>query len=113
VDIERVENLPEWVAAPGPANEFSNRSIEDIIESVMGLNMPQRGQRYQNMYDAAKRYYQVLQQAKEASEQEKERLKNELDQLSAPFSDNVAYHAFLEMERLAAGLGKSKATESE
>jgi hypothetical protein len=35
-------------------------------------------------------------------------LKRKLDKLSAPFSDNVAYHAFLEMERIAAGFGKSE-----
>ena len=29
----------------------------------------------------------------------------QLDELSAPFSDDVAYYAFLEMERTAAGLG--------
>ncbi len=39
---------------------------------------------------------------------EREDLKARLDALSAPFSENVAYHAFLEMERLATGLGRSK-----
>ncbi|WP_252179255.1 AAA family ATPase [Endozoicomonas sp. 4G] len=41
----------------------------------------------------------------------KVQLKQELDELSAPFSDNVAYHAFLEMERAASGLGKGKVVE--
>ena len=59
------------------------------------------------MYDAAKAYYKILQKAQDADESEKDRLKQELDELSAPFSDNVAYYAFLEMERVAVGLGKS------
>ncbi len=58
------------------------------------------------MYDAAKEYYRVLQQAQGADDRVKAELKARLDKLSAPFSDNIAYHAFLEMERLDAGLGR-------
>ncbi|MFH1134927.1 MAG: AAA family ATPase [Pseudomonadota bacterium] len=92
-------------AAPSPRGEYSNRSLEDITEDVMNVDVPQRSHRYQRMYEAAKAYYQVLQSAAEATPDERERLKRELDELSSPFSDNVAYHAFLEMERIAAGLG--------
>lgn len=95
------------VASPKPGAEFSNRSIEDITEDIMGIAIPQRSERYQKMYEVAKEYYKVLQKAQEADESEIERLKQKLDELSAPFSDNVAYYAFLEMERVAAGLGKS------
>lgn len=95
------------VASPKPGAEFSNRSIEDITEDIMGIAIPQRSERYQKMYEVAIEYYKVLQKAQEADEFEIERLKQKLDELSAPFSDNVAYYAFLEMERVAAGLGKS------
>ncbi len=70
--------------------------------------MPQRSRRYQDMYSAAKEYYQVLQDTKKSDPVKKEKLKRKLDELSAPFSDNQAYHAFLEMERMAADMGKSK-----
>jgi len=113
VTVEQIEAAPPGIAAPGPANEFSNRAIEDIVEGIMGVAVPQRSRRYQEMYAAAKDYYSVLQEAKQADEPKKQALKTELDRLSAPFSDNVAYHAFLEMERLAAGLGKSNASEAE
>lgn len=106
--LEEMAALTPDVAAPGPGAAFTNRSIEDIVESVMRVPVPQRGQRYQNMYDAAQAYYQVLQQAAGADDATRQVLKARLDELSAPFSDNVAYHAFLEMERLAAGLGKSQ-----
>lgn len=109
--IEQIESAANDMAAPGPGNEFSNRSIEDIVETVMGVTLPQRSQRYQEMYDAAKEYYKVLEEAKEADDEKKEKLKLKLDELSAPFSDNVAYHAFLEMERIATGLGKSSKAE--
>ena len=106
--LEEMAALTPDVAAPGPGAAFTNRSIEDIVESVMRVPVPQRGQRYQDMYDAAQSYYQVLQQAAGADDATRQVLKARLDELSAPFSDNVAYHAFLEMERLAAGLGKSQ-----
>ncbi len=108
LSLEDMAALPTGIAAPGPGTPFSNRSIEDIAEGVMGVPIPQRGQRYQDMYDAAQAYYQVLQQAASADDATRQVLKARLDELSAPFSDNVAYHAFLEMERLAAGLGKSQ-----
>ena len=108
LSLQDMAALPTGIAAPGPGTTFSNRSIEDIAEGVMGVPLPQRGQRYQDMYDAAQAYYQVLQQAAGADDATRQELKARLDELSAPFSDNVAYHAFLEMERLAGGLGKSQ-----
>lgn len=105
---ESIANVPLGVASPGPADQYSNRSIEDIVEDVMGVEVPSRSERFQAMYQAAKDYYRLLQQAKNMPPEQLEPLKRKLDELSAPFSENVAYHAFLEMERMAAGLGKSK-----
>ena len=107
---EIVNTAPDGVAAPGPADSYSNRSVEDITEEVMGVDMPQRSNRYQQMYDVATHYYKLLQKAENANTSEKAELKAQLDELSAPFSDNVAYHAFLQMERIAAGLGKTNQT---
>ncbi len=106
-----ITTVPEQVAAPGPADEYSHRSIEDIVEEVMGVDVPQRSQRHKEMYEVAEKYYGLLQQAAGASTEEKAILKQKLDELSAPFSDNVAYHAFLNMERIAAGLGTSEPQE--
>ena len=104
VDMEVMESLPLGIAAPGPNEAFSNRSIEDIVEGVMAVPLPQRGQRYQEMFDAAKAYFALLEQTIAPEDAAKQALKDKLDKLSAPFSDNVAYHAFLEMKRLAAGV---------
>jgi len=106
LQVDEVAMSPLGIAAPGPGTSFSNRPIEDIIESVMGVPVPQRGQRYQDMYDTAKKYFKLLEEqaTTNATPEEKEALKKRLDMLSAPFSDNVAYHAFLEMKRLAAGV---------
>jgi hypothetical protein len=59
------------------------------------------------MLNAAEEYYRVLQEAESLGQDKQEELdvlKQRLDELSMPFSDNPAYHAFLKMERLARGL---------
>lgn len=87
----------------------AERSIEDIAEHDMGVASPQRSARYRQMLEAARAYYTVLQDAKAtAAPEERTRLKARLDELSLPFSDNPAYHAFLEMERITAGLGEDR-----
>jgi hypothetical protein len=94
----------EGYAFPGPTGgEYQDKSIEEITEDVMGVELPQRSKRHKDMMEAAQKYYKILQQGKDASEEEKARLSAELNELTAPFSDNVAYHAFLEMKRIAAG----------
>jgi predicted ATP-binding protein involved in virulence len=86
---------------PG-ASEYQNKSIEDIVENVMDVDLPQMSERKTKMLEAAKKYYELLETAKGAKGKRLENLKQELDKLSAPFSDDMAYHAFLEMERSAA-----------
>jgi len=114
IDLNRADSadparIPdEAIAWPGPGSDYADRSIEDIVEEIMAVAVPQRSQRYTEMYEAAQEYYRVLESAENADPEEKERLKRRLDELSAPFSDNVGYHAFLEMERIASGLGKSE-----
>lgn len=112
VDFELDNHNDEVVsiAKPSPKNTYSERSIEDIVEDVMGIGIPSRSARLERMYEVAKKYYQVLERSDSATPEEKELLKAELDELSAPFSESgdIAYYAFLEMERLAKGLGKSK-----
>lgn len=80
------------------------RSIEDIAEAIMGIPVPQRSERHRRMMEAAKEYYSALEEAKTASPERLAQLKERLDELSAPFSDDVAYHAFLETKRAAARL---------
>ncbi|TYQ30516.1 AAA family ATPase [Pseudanabaena sp. UWO310] len=85
-----------------PAAEYENKSIEDIAENVMHVPQTHRADRYQKMMDVAERYYQMLENTSQASPEEIERLKIELDDLIEPYSDNVAYYAFLKMKKLAA-----------
>ncbi len=86
-------------------DEYADKSVEDVLEAAMGVDEPYRSERYQRMAQAAKAYHRLLRRGEGANADERERLKRELDELIAPFSDNVAYYAFLEAEREAAGLG--------
>ena len=73
--------------------ECISKRLRDIFED--------NGKR-REMYEVAKKYYSLLNKGNENMDlNEKLKLKEELDILSAPYSDNIAYHAFLEMERLA------------
>jgi predicted ATP-binding protein involved in virulence len=84
------------------AAQFQNQSIEDIVEKVQGVDLPQLSERKQQMFDAATEYYKVLEKAKAADSVELKQLKDKLDELIMPFSEDMAYQAFLRMERLAA-----------
>ncbi|MDM8562131.1 AAA family ATPase [Candidatus Marithioploca araucensis] len=81
--------------------EYVDQSIEDIAENVQGVENPQWSRKRQQMYETAKQYYQTLQKMNgDISHEEVRRLRAKLDELSTPFADNLAYHAFLEQERL-------------
>ena len=101
----QADEIPDGIAAPSSDALYANRSIEDITEEVMKVPVPQRGERYQKMYDAAIKYYSLLNEAAgDISNERRAAIKDDLDKLSSPFSDNVAYHAFLEMKRLTSGV---------
>jgi predicted ATP-binding protein involved in virulence len=88
------------------AEDFANKSVEDIAADLQGVENPQRSKRWQDMMEAAEEYYAVLRDAKGKSPEEVARLKNRLDELSLPFSDDPAYQALLVSERVAAGLNE-------
>ena len=81
------------------AAEYSDKSIEDISEQVMGVNLPQKSERYQQMMAAAETYFRLLRTATPQTQTELEGLKRELDALAEPFSDDPAYMALLRVER--------------
>ncbi|MBM3472641.1 MAG: AAA family ATPase [Armatimonadetes bacterium] len=85
--------------------DYVDRSIEEVAELVQDVDDAPMSLRRKRMYEVAEEYYCLLQQGKDASDEEKTRLKEELDRLEEPYSDNVAYRAFLRIERIAAGMG--------
>ena len=82
----------------GRINDYADKSIEDIAESVMGIELPQKSERYRQMMDAAEEYFRLLRNS-EGSEDALAKAERRLNELSAPFSDDPAFHALLRLER--------------
>ncbi|OTW84070.1 AAA family ATPase (plasmid) [Bacillus cereus] len=86
-------------------DKFVNKSLEDVTTSVMGITHPQRNEKLQRLYELTKEYYLLIKNSLDPSnsnshpQQDIQSLKLEIDELSSLFSDNVAYHAILEIER--------------
>jgi predicted ATP-binding protein involved in virulence len=88
----------------GQTLHAQDTSLEDIAEHQQGIAMPSRGKRFEDMKNAAQRYYELLERVPQASEEEIDQLKKELDALLIPYANDPAYAALLEMHRLAAGI---------
>lgn len=84
--------------------EYQDESVEDILEYIMGVKLPQWGKRKKDMYNTAREYFKLLSKYENENldTSEIKKIKDELDTLIKPFSDNVAYYAFLEQKRLVA-----------
>ena len=91
-----------WDLEKAAPLSIDSKSIEDIAENQQGVEIPQQSQRFLEMEKAAEEYYRVLKQIPPASNDEKQFLKQRLDELLLPFSDDPAFQAFLKMEREAA-----------
>lgn len=90
-----------WDLEKNAPVEIESKSIEDIAENQQGVEIPQQSQRFLDMEKAAEEYYTVLKQIPPAGEDEKQRLRQRLDELLLPYSDDPAFQAFLKMERQA------------
>lgn len=87
------------------ATDYYNQSVEDITENIQGVELPQKSKRYLDMMTAAEAYYTLLREERTDDDAKLVSLKEKLDRLSAPFSDDPAFQAFLKLERMSA-LGK-------
>lgn len=85
---------------PDELGEYADRSIEDIAEHVMGVDLPQKSQRYLKMMEAAEAYYGLLSQDAVRPE-DLQAAEQRLNELALPFSDDPAFQALLKFERTA------------
>jgi predicted ATP-binding protein involved in virulence len=83
---------------PDEFGEYADKSIEDIAETVMGVDMPQKSERYLQMMSAAEEYFRLL-RAPATLAADLSAAERRLDELSAPFSDDPAFQALLKLER--------------
>lgn len=79
--------------------EYYDQSVEDIVENVQGVEMPQKSKRYLDMMEAAEAYFAKLHEYSDENDQRLIPLRNRLDELSIPFGDDPAFAAVLKFER--------------
>jgi predicted ATP-binding protein involved in virulence len=79
---------------------YENRGLDEIVMKVMGIEDPNASPRYFKMLDAAKEYFQQLEEVPSMNSNERARLKQKLDGLARPYADNPAYQALLELEKV-------------
>jgi predicted ATP-binding protein involved in virulence len=83
---------------PDEFGEYADKSIEDIAENVMGVELPQKSERYQRMMEAAETYFRLLREP-QAGAEAIEVAERRLNELAVPFSDDPAFQALLKLER--------------
>ncbi|AWX98611.1 ATPase [Marinomonas primoryensis] len=79
----------------------ANKTIEGIAADIMNINSPEVSNRYAEMKSVASEYMKTLLDAEKAPADKLEGYKNRLAESIAPYDDNPAFQAFLEMQRIA------------
>ena len=77
------------------------RSVEDIAEEAMGVDVPQRSQLFLKKEAAAHKYYEILDRLDD-DHPDVVKAKQELDEIEGRFMDDPAFAAFLKLRRAAA-----------
>ena len=104
--IQSLRSGEELIMLDGqPTAELGNKSLEEIARGIMGVSRPEVSERYEEMKTVARNYLETLELADKAPEDKLEAFKQELAKSIAPYADNPAFQAFLEMKR-AAKLGE-------
>lgn len=84
-----------------PTAQLANKSLEDIAEGIMGVINPDVSSRYEKMQRTALHYFETLDQASLAPKEKLAKFQEDLAKAIAPYADNPAFQAFLEMKRAA------------
>jgi len=81
--------------------QLGKLSVEQIASGLMGVDRPDVGQRYEQMVGAAKDYLITLEEAAKAPAEKLAEYENKLAAGVAPYADNPAFQAFLELKHAA------------
>ena len=88
-----------------PTAQLANKTLEDIAQGIMGVSNAEVSKRYGEMKNTAIHYLEELNKASLAPKEKLAGFQEELSKAIAPYADNPAFQAFLEMKR-AAKLGE-------
>jgi hypothetical protein len=81
--------------------QLGNLSVQQIASGLMGVERPDVGQRYEQMVNAAKDYLVTLEEAAKAPADKLAEYESKLAACTAPYADNPAFQAFLELKHAA------------
>lgn len=93
-----------------PIPETDNLGVEEIARGLMGVESLNASPRYHEMVSAAKDYLTILDEAAKAPDSEVAEFERKLVELIAPYPDNPAFQAFLELKH-EAKLGRRNQSE--
>ncbi|WP_321853992.1 AAA family ATPase [Paraburkholderia tropica] len=104
--IQSLRSGAELIVLDGqPTADVANMTLEDIAQGLMGVNDADVSQRYREMKGVARQYLETLENAAMEPEEKLADFKQRLADSIAPYADNPAFQAFLEMKRAATKLG--------
>jgi len=104
--IQSLRSGEELVMLDGqPTAQLADLSVEEIARGIQGVEDTSVSARYSEMKQVAKHYLEELEEAALAPTEKLARYKQNLAESIAPYADNPAFQAFLEMKR-AARLGE-------
>ncbi|BBK42439.1 hypothetical protein STVA_24590 [Allostella vacuolata] len=100
--IQSLRSGQELIVLDGqPTAKVSDMSIDEIAKGIMGIPDPTVSERYMEMKGVAHDYLETLEEAATQPAEALEGYKRRLARSIAPFADNPAFQAFLEMKRVA------------
>lgn len=99
--IQSLRSGEELIMLDGtPTAELANKPLEDIAVGIMGVNSADVSQRYDEMKGVALEYLKALDTSNITPQEKLIEFKQRLAERIAPYADNPAYQAFLEMQRI-------------
>jgi len=82
------------------AQDGQNNSIEDIIEDIQGVDLPQRSLRAERLSKAAEKYFGLLKNSERARPLALQAAEDEYREASEPYTMEPAAHALLKLAKL-------------
>ncbi len=100
--IQSLRSGEELVMLDGqPTANLSDLSLNEIARGIQGVERPDVSARYETMTQTATAYLETLEEAAGAPEEKLGHYRTKLAESIAPYADNPAFQAFLEMKRVA------------
>lgn len=104
--IQSLRSGEELIVLDGqPPAQLADLPLSQIVQGVQGVPNAEVSERYREMKEVARSYLETLEEAAQAPEEQLAVYRDRLAESIAPYADNPAFQAFLEMNR-AAKLGE-------